>query len=332
MPTDVERTKHFIEQSFLRPFLFDPDVTDLAYNGHDFYEQKTSTGRGKLALTIPEEKIYEFIKQIANFMNLPFNYLEPFLDVSIDRYRLFAVGHAVARRGFEQTISFSLRIHHHQIMIPTLFLKQENRFRPILMEVLQHGLSMVIGGQTGVGKTQLQKELLNGLTPATRVIIIDNIMELDGLLLPHLDVTMWQVKPRYPLQQLIEAALRSHPDWLLIAESRGKDFQHVLHSTMTGHPIITTLHADQLDSMDQRMVKMLLLDDHQSQPDLLLENIHDHFSVLVYVSKTKTMPIQRTITDVQIRLQGKQWTFKSTQPMTEFMSTWEDCKCFIASL
>ncbi len=207
-------------------------------------------------------------------------------------------------------------------MIHSLFLHKDSRFTSLIHTCVYHRLSIVISGITGVGKTQLQKEVLHCLPDATRVILIDNILELDGLQLPHLDITMWQVKPRYPLQQFIEAALRSNPDWLMIAESRGKDFQHVLHSVITGHPIITTLHSDSAEATDQRMLRMILLDDHQSNPELILKDIHDHFPVIIYIEKTQTPPIKRFIRTVMIRFNGHVWNFTDSQSLETFQALW----------
>lgn len=326
MPSDMERTKQFLEQSFVSAYLSNPSITDISFNGGALYVLKTNTGREKLPIQPTYEEVYEFIKQIANFMNVAFNYTEPFLDVSIDRYRLFAVGPSIARRGYDPTITFALRIHHHTRLIPSLFLHKDSRFTSLIHTCVYHRLSIVISGITGVGKTQLQKEVLHCLPDATRVILIDNILELDGLQLPHLDITMWQVKPRYPLQQFIEAALRSNPDWLMIAESRGKDFQHVLHSVMTGHPIITTLHSDSAEATDQRMLRMILLDDHQSNPELILKDIHDHFPVIIYIEKTQTPPIKRFIRTVMIRFNGHVWNFTDSQSLETFQALWETCQ------
>ena len=74
MPSDMERTKQFLEQSFISAYLSNPSITDISFNGGALYVLKTNTGREKLPIQPTYEEVYEFIKQIANFMNVAFNY------------------------------------------------------------------------------------------------------------------------------------------------------------------------------------------------------------------------------------------------------------------
>lgn len=331
MASDIEDAKQWIESSFLLPWIQKQEVTDITYNGHELYVQTSQHGREKIDLTLPYQTVYDWIKQLANLMNIPFNYSDPLVDVSIDRYRLFAVGPSIARKGFERTISFALRIHRHLHTIPILFLKEGSPWKMILQLCVDHRLSMIISGITGVGKTQLQKEILQLFPPSSRLIIIDNILELDGLHLPHLDITMWQHRTKIGVGSLIEAALRSHPDWLLIAESRGKDFVHVLNSVMTGHPIITTLHSDSISTTDQRMVRMLRMDDPLVPVDLLMHDILSHFQVLIHLEKTFTFPIQRQIVSMRIRYHGHHYTLDVSMDFQELNRIIEDIKWVLSS-
>ena len=47
----------------------------------------------------------------------------------------------------------------------------------ILLKAIKNKQSIVIGGETGAGKTELQKYLLMRLEPSSRVIVIDNVEE-----------------------------------------------------------------------------------------------------------------------------------------------------------
>jgi pilus assembly protein CpaF len=330
MARDSDLAKEVIETSFLASYLFQEDITDITFNGQHLYVQSTTQGRFATGIKLNYETVYEWVKQLANLMNVPFNYSEPLLDLSIDRYRLFAVGPSVARKGFERTVTFALRIHHHLHAIPSLFLKEGSPWSALLDICIQKRFSIVISGMTGVGKTQLQKEILSRLTPSTRIIVLDNILELDGLELTHLDVTMWQHRPKTGLNILIEAALRSHPDWLLIAESRGRDFIHVLNSVMTGHPIITTLHSESLLSTDQRMIRMMLMDDQTVPLELLTRDIQTHFPVLIHLKKSYTKPIERWIEGIQIRYLDQIFSFFDTDSNAQFQEKIEELICLLS--
>ena len=86
----------------------------------------------------------------------------------------------------------------------------------------------------------------------SRVIVIDNVLELDQMNLQNqLDLNVWQVdenRQQSSIQQLVKTALRSNPDRLIVAES-WRRMLDVLNSALTGHPIITTIHAFDITSM-----------------------------------------------------------------------------------
>ncbi len=299
--SEVTKAKWFLENSLLQPLLTQAAITDISFNGERLYYQSSYQGRqlADVMMTVPQA--YQFIKQLANYMNVPFTYLDPIVDMSIDRYRIFAVGQAIGRKAYLPTLTFSIRIHPPSGMIHRWFIPPDSGWERLFIKLIQKGYSLVIAGKTGVGKTQFQKELLTLMTPHQRLIIIDNILELDGLRIPHLDLTIWQVTQMAMMGKLIEAALRSNPDWLLIAEARGEEFKEVLRSVKTGHPIITTLHSHQLSSIYERMVSMLLIHEQASMMERFETDVIHAFPVLILLERFEIEGrITRKIAGVQL--------------------------------
>jgi len=303
--SDVQKASLYLENSILKSLLQQKDITDISFNGESIFYQSSVYGRRKATFTLTYEEAYQLIKQLANLMNMPFTFMDAIVDMSIARYRIFAVGPSVSRKQYEPSLTFSIRIHPKENHVVMKFLTHETPWFKLFKYLIDHDVSMVIAGKTGSGKTQLQKELLMLMAEAKRVIILDNILELDGLLIPGLDLTVWQIKPMYSIQKMVEGALRSHPDWLVIAESRGSEFKEVLRSVKTGHPIITTLHSDRLDHIYERMVSMLLIDESMSHADQFKVDVKEAFPVLVQlVSNEFEGGIQRVIDQVSIIHQG----------------------------
>jgi pilus assembly protein CpaF len=159
--------------------------------------------------------------------------------MSFGRFRLNAVHYALGRLNDSKTPTFSLRIGSYQTRI-----KDDGRSclndRKIIDILIANHQSLVIGGVTGTGKTELQKYLLSRIKSHERVVVIDNIQELTyNSANENIDLTCWQVNTHLQhasFPELIRNALRSNPDWLVIAESRGKEMIDVLNSAMTGHP------------------------------------------------------------------------------------------------
>lgn len=286
---DNYKAKTFLEEGFLSPLLSDPGVTDISYNGVDIFYLHNEYGRCKSNIELSQNDAKSFLRHISNISEQQFSYTNPILDVSFDKYRLNAVYSNIGRinndRGFTFSIriaSSELKINEHNDSIP---LKVIN----ILKEALDKGDSIVIGGRTGTGKTELQKYLLSSLKPKTRIVVIDNVLEL-GLnkSFSHLDLNIWQAdeKNKYTnIQSLVKNALRSNPDWLIVAESRGEEMVDVLNSVMSGHPIITTIHAYDVETMPSRMSRMVLMNEKKMDYKDVLKDIYMHIPIYIYMER-----------------------------------------------
>ena len=286
---DNYKAKSFLEEGFLSPLLSDPGVTDISYNGVDIFYLHNEYGRCKSNIELSQNDAKSFLRHISNISEQQFSYTNPILDVSFDKYRLNAVYSNIGRinndRGFTFSIriaSSELKINEHNDSIP---LKVIN----ILKEALDKGDSIVIGGRTGTGKTELQKYLLSSLRPKTRIVVIDNVLEL-GLnkSFSHLDLNIWQAdeKNKYTnIQSLVKNALRSNPDWLIVAESRGEEMIDVLNSVMSGHPIITTIHTYDVETMPSRMTRMVLMNEKKMDYKDVLKDIYMHIPIYIYMER-----------------------------------------------
>lgn len=280
---------NYIENSFIKPLLEIKTVTDISFNGTSIFYMDNRLGRKKFERNISTEDAMDFIRQIANLSEHQFSYTSPTLDISISKYRINAQHSSIVRIGDEKTVSFSIRIASNDIDLdmPNDFIVSDAK--AILLKAINSKESIVIAGPTGSGKTELQKYLISKFADYTRVIIIDNVQELDFLRFnPNLDIISWQISnnnSQGSAQELIRNALRNNPDWLVVAESRGKEMNDCLNSVMTGHPIITTLHAKSLEAIPHRMMRMIQMSNSdESSSDILLD-IYEHITYFVYVNR-----------------------------------------------
>lgn len=286
---DINKAISFIENSFLNKLLQDPDITDISFNGNYIFFQHNEFGRQLSDILINQSEAKDFIRQIANLTEKQFSYQIPLLDVSIDKYRINAVHSSIGRVGNESAITFSIRIASitPRINDESGFLSDE--LKALFEVLLNNHCSILIGGKTGTGKTEFQKYLLRKMPENERIIIIDNVLELDQIRWDiKSDINSWQIDDRNDyssIQQLVKNALRSNPDWLIVAESRGNEMNEILNSAMTGHPIITTLHALNIESMPYRAARMIMMNDKKSEYSEILNDISRHFQIYVYLNK-----------------------------------------------
>ena len=285
---DVLKAVNYLEESFLKDLLTNPKVTDISYNGEDIFYVDNDYGRLKSEVTIERQAAKDFVRQIANLSEKQFSYQNPKLDVSLGKYRFNALHQSICRKNNEESVSFSIRIASSSLKFA-----ENNSLSDELKELLQvlinSNVSIVIGGQTGSGKTELQKYLISLMKENTRTIVIDNILELDQFKTSQcLDLNIWQVDEKREdasIESLVRNALRSNPDWLIVAESRGKEMLDVLNSSLTGHPIITTLHAFDINSMPNRMVRMVMMNEQKMNFEDVLYDLSYHMRFYIYLKR-----------------------------------------------
>lgn len=276
----------FIENSFLKELVKKDSITDISFNGKDVYYKDNLRGRLKSDLVVTNKEAYGFIRQIANLTDSLFSVTDPILDVSIGRYRINAIHQSVSRKNREKVISFSIRIGYDKLRI-----KDDGEFIPkqalkLLDFAINSKNSLIISGKTGTGKTEFQKFLMSRIAPNTRVVILDNINELEtDFFCKDLDSQSWITLEHNPanLANLIKASLRSNPDWLVVGEVRGKEMLDLLNSAMSGHPTITTMHAKSAESSYRRMARMAMIGNESLVYEETLIDIYDHFKIVVYL-------------------------------------------------
>ncbi len=293
----------YLESSFLAPLL-EEEVTDISFNGEAIFLEENVHGRKKAALMTSKEEVGDFLRQIANLSEKQFSYSSPTLDVSFGRYRLNATFLNITRVKDEKSYSFCLRILKEGSAITDDPSFMEKKAKEILFKALEENESIVIGGIASSGKSELQKYLLLHLPERTRVIVIDNLKELERIRGQEgIDLTSWQVDEKSKdasYAALIRNALRFNPDYIVVAESRGGEVLEAITSAMSGHPIITTLHTRSVEAMPNRMARLAMLGERKVEYEEVMEDIYDHFSYFVYLEKKvgKSGKIQRRLSKI----------------------------------
>ena len=110
----------------------------------------------------------------------------------------------------------------------------------LLLEALRRGVSILIAGGTGSGKTTLTAALLEAIGAEKRVVTIEEARELPELLD---GVTMEVLRSGLSFSDCVRFALRQKPDLIVVGEVRGPEALAMLQSAATGHPGIGTIHA-----------------------------------------------------------------------------------------
>ncbi len=120
---------------------------------------------------------------------------------------------------------------------------------------LENGMNMFVCGETASGKTTSLNACCVFIKPDSKIYSVENTPEVT---MPHdtwqhlitreagkaTDVTMFD---------LLIAALRSRPNYIIVGEIRGAEGNVAFQAMQTGHPVVSTFHAGSPHSMIQRL-------------------------------------------------------------------------------
>ncbi len=116
----------------------------------------------------------------------------------------------------------------------------------LLATLVGHGCSMVVSGRPGAGKTTLLSCCLAELDARARVLVAEEVFELD---VPLANVASLQTRgprpdrPEIDLRRLVAAFLRMAPDVAVVGEVRDREALPLLLTLSSGVVGFTTIHA-----------------------------------------------------------------------------------------
>jgi flagellar protein FlaI len=120
---------------------------------------------------------------------------------------------------------------------------------------LENERTIFVVGETASGKTTTLNAMLSFIPRDSKIYTAEDTAEV---LPPH---NTWQQlltregrgsDSEVDMFDLVAAALRSRPDYIIVGEVRGEEGRMAFQAAQTGHPVILTFHASDIVSMIQR--------------------------------------------------------------------------------
>jgi len=123
--------------------------------------------------------------------------------------------------------------------------------------------NLVVSGATGSGKTTLLNALARLISPADRIVTVEDAAELR---LGHDHVVRLESRPPSPdggfevtIRDLVRSALRMRPDRIIVGEVRGPEAFDLLAAMSTGHDgALSTVHANSAADALERLQTLVL--------------------------------------------------------------------------
>ena len=142
-------------------------------------------------------------------------------------------------------------------------LMQFNTASPELLAYLwiliEHEANIMVIGGTGSGKTSLLNSIAFFIPPQARVVSIEDTRELQLLhenWLPSVSresIGIGESESEIDLFALLKESFRQRPDYVIVGEIRGKEAYVLFQGAASGHPTMSTMHAEDVETMIKRL-------------------------------------------------------------------------------
>jgi len=242
----------------LEPFIRDPYIEDISCDGLGpiFVEHKVFGSCESNIRFDSKDELDEFVRRLSEKTGRPVTYRNPIVDASLpDGSRINIVfGSDVSMRGSNFTIR---KFSDKPISIVQLIKwgSINELIAAYLWMLLENNMSIWFCGETASGKTTLLRASCVFINPHYKIISIEDTPEI---IVPHdnwiREVTRGSEEGAgIELFDLLKAALRQRPNYIIVGEIRGKEASVAFQAMQTGAPVLTTFHAGSIEKLVQRL-------------------------------------------------------------------------------
>jgi flagellar protein FlaI len=254
--------KEFLGNGMIDPIMHDRYIEDISCDGvnvnlfvyHTRYESMRTTLKYKNS-----EDVDSFVIKLAQRSGKYISIAEPMLDSTMsDGSRIqMTLGTEVTAHGSTYTI----RKFKSEPITPTDLIEWST-FSPLSIAffwlAVESGKSCLFAGGTASGKTTSLNAISLFIPPLAKIVTLEDTRELK---LPHPNwipsVTRTSFdtagKGEIDMYELLRAALRQRPEYLLVGEVRGREALTLFQAMSTGHVTYSTIHADSVASIVHRL-------------------------------------------------------------------------------
>ena len=242
-------------------FMYDPYIEDVSCNGHGkpvyvFHSRYTNL-RTNVVFDDPDY-LDRFIVKLAQQCGKHINLAEPMVDATMpDGSRIqMTLGREITDHGS----TFTIRRFKKEPLTP-INLITWGTFSPEQMAYLwlciENKKSLIFAGGTASGKTTSMNAISLFIPKRAKIVTIEDTREL---MLPHENwipavtrETFQDERGNIDMYDLLRAALRQRPEYIIVGEVRGREAQTLFQAMSTGHTTYSTLHADSVNGAIHRL-------------------------------------------------------------------------------
>ena len=259
------------------PLMNDPLIEDISCNGVNIpifiFHRNPLVGEIRTNVMFTNfEELDNFVIKLALRSGRSVSVASPLLDAALpEGHRIqITYGKDISMKGS----SFTIRKFTKDPFTPIDLINfGTTNFEMLayLWTLIEEGRSMLIAGGTATGKTSFLNAISLFIKPEKKIVSIEDTPELQ---LPHPNWLQEVARPGYGPQRygevtlfdLLKAALRQRPDYIIVGEVRGQEAYILFQAMATGHAGLGTIHAESFEGLIDRLISPPI-----SLPPFLLE-------------------------------------------------------------
>ena len=258
--------KKFLGLDKLEPLMRDPNIEDISCDGSEvpifLYHRRYGSLKSNIKFN-EEEELSAFVIKLAQKCGKHISIAEPMLDATMpDGSRIqMTLSTQVTTKGS----TFTIRKFRADPITPTDLIE----FHSMSVEMVaymwmavENGINALIAGGTAAGKTSTLNAISLFIPRESKIVSIEETREIN---LPHPNWIPGVVRSGFgeiindklvgeiDLFDLMKAALRQRPEYILVGEIRGREAYVLFQAMATGHTTYSTVHADSPKSLIHRL-------------------------------------------------------------------------------
>ncbi len=265
-PLILEKILYYTRRDFIKfgkidPLMHDGRIEDISSNGYNIpiylYHKKYTNMPTNIYFT--ENELDSYVIRLAQRCGKHISVAEPMVDATMpDGSRIqMTLGTEVTTHGATFTIrKFSeVPITPIDLINWSTFSAEEMAY---LWLCIENNKSLIFAGGTASGKTSSLNAVSLFIPWQAKIITLEDTRELK---LPHpnwipgitRDSFTADGRGSIDMYDLLRAALRQRPEFLLVGEVRGKEALTLFQAMSTGHTTFSTMHADSVSGAIHRL-------------------------------------------------------------------------------
>jgi type IV secretory pathway ATPase VirB11/archaellum biosynthesis ATPase len=248
------------------PLMKDPNIEDISCDGSGvpvfLYHRKYGSLKSNVKFT-DEDELSSFVVKLAQKCGKHISIAEPMLDATMpDGSRIqMTLSDEITAKGSTFTIR---KFRDDPFSPPDLieFNTMSSEMIAYMWIAVENGINTLFAGGTASGKTTTLNALSLFIPRESKIVSIEETREIN---LPHPNwipgvarsgfgqVVADKVIGEIDMYDLMKAALRQRPDYIIVGEIRGREAYVLFQAMATGHATYSTVHADSAQSLIHRL-------------------------------------------------------------------------------